>query len=221
MFLTAWFALFELANVRHGERVLVHSAAGGVGGALVQLAKTAGCHVTAVVGSTHKIENAERHGADAVIDKQTDNLWETAKRLSPHGFDIVLDANGVATLAESYAHLAPMGRLVVYGFHTMLPRGRGKPRWLKLAWHYLRTPRFDPLRMTKQNRSVLAFNLSFLSEKTDLLNEAMNKIIELLVTGRIQALRTTAFPFDEAALAHKALETGQTVGKLILTLHDS
>ena len=59
VYLTAWFALFELAHPRPGAKILIHSAAGGVGSALVQLAKIAKCEVTGVVGSTHKVENVK------------------------------------------------------------------------------------------------------------------------------------------------------------------
>jgi NADPH:quinone reductase-like Zn-dependent oxidoreductase len=63
VFLTAWFALFELAHPRVGDRLLVHSAAGGVGGALVQLGRIAGCQVVGVVGAAHKVEPVRQLGA--------------------------------------------------------------------------------------------------------------------------------------------------------------
>lgn len=145
--LTAYFAMFELAHPRPGQRVLIHSAAGGVGSSLVQLAKIAGCHVVGVVGSTHKIEHARRMGCDFVIDKSKQDLWAAAKdaakalsrRPTPASsvdgpsqaadpaasvgssvnltepneerqlFHAIFDANGVSTLSQSYAHLAPTG----------------------------------------------------------------------------------------------------------------
>lgn len=114
--LTAWWALFELAHPRRGSNVLVHSAAGGVGSMLVQLAKVAGCRVVGVVGAPHKVEPVRQLGADAVIDKSREPLWATAEKLAPQGFDVVLDANGVSTLGGSYRHLAPAGKLVVQLF---------------------------------------------------------------------------------------------------------
>ena len=54
-------------------------------------------------------------GCDHVIDKSTDDLWSSAEKFSPNGYHAIFDANGVATLNESYNHLAPMGRLIVYG----------------------------------------------------------------------------------------------------------
>lgn len=220
IFLTAWFALHELAHVRHGEHVLVHSAAGGVGSAAVQLARQAGAQVTAVVGAPHKIAAAQALGAHHVIDKAHDRLWQRARQIAPAGHDVILDANGVATLGASYRQLAPLGRLVVYGFHSMLPRLGGRVNWAKLAWHWLRTPRFSPLSLTTDNRSVLAFNLSFLSQRTDLLLPAMRRILTGFEHGDLRCPAITVYPLDQVARAHAALESGQTVGKLVLEMPD-
>jgi len=216
VFLTAHFALAELAHVRSGQTVLVHSAAGGVGGALVQLARAHGCRVVGVVGGSHKVEHALAHGADHVIDGSREDPWAAASRLSPDGYDIVLDANGGPSLKRSYHLLRPPGKLVVYGFHSMFRRGRGRPDWPRLAVQWLRTPRFNPLRMTHDNRSVLAFNLSYLFHAHRLLAEAMERLMALLERGTIRALETTEFPLESVADAHRALVSGETVGKLVL-----
>ncbi len=216
IFLTAWTGLIHLANARPGEQVLVHSAAGGVGSALVQLARLKGCRVVGVVGSAHKVAAVEALGADAVIDKSSSDLWREAERLAPGGYDVVLDANGVETLWQSYRHVAPLGRLVVYGFASMLPRGGQRRNWLKLAWHYWRTPRFDPLRMTNSNRSVLAYNLSYMTSQVPLLQRAIGELLGWVVEGRLQMPAVTAYPLSKAAEAQRALESGETVGKLVL-----
>ncbi|MCZ6596299.1 MAG: zinc-binding dehydrogenase [Planctomycetota bacterium] len=214
--LTAWYALHRLLDVRAGMRLLVHSAAGGVGGALLQLARAAGARTLGVVGAPHKLAEARRLGADAVIDTSATDLWPAAEREAPAGFDGILDANGVATLRASYRHLAPEGRLVVYGFHTMLPRGSGR-RWsAKLLWSRLRLPRFDALDLTTENKSVMGFNLSFLFDRTELLGEAMGQLLEHVVAGRLVAPRVETFPLRDAARAHARLQSGETVGKLVL-----
>src|SRR3712207_6746357 len=165
--LTAYHGLLQNVVIRPGMRVLVHSARGGVGSALVQLCKLHNLHVTGVVGRSHKVEYVRQLGADAVIDKSTQSLWDEARRLCPYGYDLVFDANGPETLAQSYAHLRPTGKLMVYGFHTLLPKTGGRIRYLKAGLGLLRMPRFDPLAMTSLNRGVVAFNLSFLFDRTD------------------------------------------------------
>jgi NADPH:quinone reductase-like Zn-dependent oxidoreductase len=216
VFLTAYFALFELAHPRPGNTLLVHSAAGGVGGALLQLGRIAGCRTVGVVGASHKVETARALGADVVIDKSREDLWRAAERAAPLGYDVVLDANGVSTLRESYRHLAQPGKLVLYGFHSMLPREGGRPNWVKLAADFLRTPRFNPLQLTGDNASVLAFNLSYLFERRDVLAESISRLLTWLDEGRITPPPVTRFAFDCVADAHRALESGATVGKLVL-----
>ncbi len=220
VFLTAYYALFNLCDPEQAGRerptMLVHSAAGGVGGALVQLGRVAGCRVVGVVGGAHKIDAAQAFGADEVIDASGEDLWGAARAHAPRGYAFIFDANGVATLRRSYDHLASPGRLVVYGFHTMLVRGRQRPSWIKLALGWLRTPRFDPLDMTNKNRSVLAFNLSYQFERSEQLKVAMSRLLGWFQDGSLQPPPVTAFAFNEVADAHRALESGRTVGKLVL-----
>lgn len=215
VFLTAWYGLHELAHPHPGDKVLVHSAAGGVGGALLQLARHLNCRVVGVVGNPHKVSAALDLGAENVFVR-SDGLWDELATIAPGGYDVILDASGGPSLRHDYDHLAPGGKLVVYGFHTMLPKNRGRPSWPKLIYDYLRTPRFNPLALTKDNRSVLAFNLSFMSEKAELLTRGLKNMLGWMAAGEIRPLETTSFPFEEAARAHQALESGNTTGKLVL-----
>ncbi len=225
--LTAHYALLELGAARPGKKVLVHSATGGVGSALVQIAKLSGCQVTATVGSPAKVAVARQLGADVVIDRSHAKgraFLAEALRSEPQGYDIVLDANGVETLKWSYLALRPTGRLVVYGAHTMLSRGSGRRHWLKLAWTFLRTPRFDPLRLTNENRSILAFNLSYLFDaqgqlragEKEQLHRAMPELLGWSAEGRLRFPELQEIPLRESARAHQALQSGSTIGKLVL-----
>lgn len=216
VYLTAWFALHFLAHPRKGDRVLIHSAAGGVGSALVQLSKLAGCEVTGVVGSSHKVELARELGCDHVIDKSKEDLWARAKEIAGPGYDIALDANGVETLQQSYDHLRPAGKLVVYGFATMMPKKGGRPNYLKLAYDYVRTPRYNPLDLTNDSKSVMAFNLSYLFDRTDILDEALPALMGWLADGSITPPKTTEYALEDVAKAHADIESGRTVGKLVL-----
>ena len=216
--LTAWYALEELCRLRPGRRVLIHSAAGGVGLASVRIAKIRGAEVTGVVGAPHKVDAVHAAGADYVIDRSAVPLWKTAERISPSGFHAVLDANGVETLRQSYAHLAPTGRLVVYGAHTMLRRGKDRPSWIKLAVGLARTPWFHPLLLTNDNRGVLGFNLSYLFDEISILAEALAVLVPWIESGRLPSPPVTTFPFEKVADAHAALESGRTVGKVALVV---
>lgn len=215
VFLTAWWMVHRQVHPEPGETWLVHSAAGGVGSALLQLARLAGVRAIGVVGGGHKIDTALAMGAEAVIDKSTEDLWARAEQLAPDGFQAIFDANGVATLKQSYAHLAPTGRLVIFGFASMLPRD-GRLNWFKLALDWLKTPRFNPLDMTQSNRSVLAANLSFLQAHAPTMQAGMDWLLDRFASGELQPLPVETFPLEQAAEAQRRIESGQTVGKLAL-----
>jgi NADPH:quinone reductase-like Zn-dependent oxidoreductase len=216
IFLTADHALQFLAHARAGETVLIHAAAGGVGSALVQLARAAGCRVVGVVGGPHKVAAARDLGAEVVIDRSSTDLWSAAHAAAPGGYAAIFDANGVSTLRESYRHLAPAGRLVVYGFHSMLPRRGGRPNYLKLAWDFVRTPWFSAMELVNRNRSVLGFNLSYMFGRQDLLAESMARILAGFADGTLRMPAVETYPLGQVARAHADLESGRTVGKLVL-----
>lgn len=223
VFLTAYHALYQNIIIRPGMKILIHSAAGGVGQALVQLAHRLKLEVTAVIGSSRKYDYVNKIlKPQYIIDKSKQDLWEAAHHISPRGFDIIADANGVATLKKSYQHLAPMGKLLIYGFHSMLPRKGGKislKHRLNLAIDYLKTPRFNPLFMTNQNKSIVTFNLSYLFCYQNLYKQAMQDLLNAFKNGELMAPPVTSYALEEVALAHAAIESGKTHGKLILLMN--
>ena len=97
-----------------------------------------------------------------------------------------------------------------------MSRGKDRPNYLKLLWGYLRTPRFDPFHMNQHNKAVLGFNLSYLFERAPLLAEAMSELMLWVDAGKIWPLPLTEVAFNEVAEAHAALESGRSVGKLVL-----
>jgi NADPH:quinone reductase-like Zn-dependent oxidoreductase len=216
-FLTAWYALHDQCRLRAGDSVLIHSAAGGVGGALVQLAKRAGLEVVAVVGASHKVASVKALGADHVIDKSLEPLWPAIERAAPRGFHAVFDANGAETLRQSYRHLASRGRLVIYGFHSMLARGSDRLPWLRALIGLLTTPRFSPLAMTDENKGVVAFNLSYLFDELALFQPAIAELVAELGAGKLEAPPLSRVAFDDVREAHRLLHSGTTVGKVVLT----
>ena len=219
VFFTAFHALFQIVKIYPGSNVLIHSAAGGVGSALTQLASAAGLKVTAVVGSSHKVDYAKSQGALYVIDKSKDDLWSSVRKIVPEGYDAVFDANGYSTFQESYNHLRPTGKLIAYGAHSLLPKGgSGRINYFKAVWGLLKTPRFSPLDLITDNKAVVGFNLSFLFARADLLQESIHQLQEWCAQGKIHPPQVAEFRFDEVAKAHQFLESGQSVGKIILTV---
>jgi NADPH:quinone reductase-like Zn-dependent oxidoreductase len=168
-----------------------------------------------VVGSPRKESAARDFGADAVVVRGP-RLWEDLDRAAPDGFDAIFDANGVTTPRPGFERLKLGGRLVVYGFAEIMPRG-GRPFLPRMAWNWLRVPRFSPLEMTAKNRAVMGFNVVFLTEKAELARDGFDAIARWAREGALKKPSITAFPVERAADAHRALESGETIGKLVLT----
>ncbi|MFI5362460.1 MAG: zinc-binding dehydrogenase [Elusimicrobiota bacterium] len=212
---TAYHGLFKVAKVERGETVLIHSAAGGAGTAFLQQAKLAGVRAIAVVGSAKKESVAKDFGADAVVVRGP-NLWADLDRAAPEGFDAIFDANGITTLKPGFERLKLGGRLVVYGFAEIFSRGR-RASYLELAKNWLRVPKFSPLDLTASNRAVMGFNVVFLTDKASLAKDGFDAIARWARSGELRKPPITSFPFEKVADAHRALESGETVGKLVLT----
>ena len=142
------------------KAALVHSAAGGVGGMLVQMLKERGFYpIVGVVGSSHKVQFCRDLGADYVVDKSKtgggDGLWREARQVCPDGFVAIFDASGVETLAGSYENLSRCGRLVTYGFHSNLPKASAllsPVEWVRMAWRVAAMPRFDPMALVLDSK---------------------------------------------------------------------
>lgn len=218
VFMTAYHALLQNVVTRPGMTALIHSAAGGVGSSLVQLCRIKGIKTIGVVGSSHKVEAVKALGCDFVIDKSKEDLWKKVKDFAPHGVDLAFDANGVETFKQSYEHLASCGKLIVYGAHSMFPKAGGKVNWAKLLVDYFKTPRFNPLDLTSDNKGVIGFNLSFLFHRKDLLAEAFQDLFDWYEQGLIRIPKITTYPIEEVGKAHQELESGKTIGKLVLTM---
>jgi len=201
--------------------VLVHSAAGGVGSALVQLCRNAGCDVVAVVGAAHKVAACRALGAAAVVDKSAYDgaaWWAAVDAAAPGGFAAVFDANGAETLASSYARLARTGRLVVFGFHSNLPAATTlhPAAWLKMAAGLARMPAFEPMDLTLASKAVLGFNLSFFADEAPLVDAYLAQLVAWVAAGDLKVARVTRFRFEDLPRAHALIQSGTSVGKIVV-----
>jgi NADPH:quinone reductase-like Zn-dependent oxidoreductase len=221
VFLTAWYGLVHLARLSEGETLVVQSAAGGVGTAACQIGRALGTRVIGTVGSPAKESIAREHGAQEVVVSRCYRVWRRIRRLTGGaGVDVIFDAVGGRGLRRGFDQLRIDGRLVVYGFAEMMPRG-GRRNWPLLLWRYLRTPRFNPLSLTGRNRSVLGFNLVHLHERAELLAELLDELLERAARGDLRPVVGATFPFESAAAAHTLLQSRGSTGKVVLARPES
>eukprot|EP00603_Paraphysomonas_imperforata_P004701 CAMPEP_0114442082 /NCGR_PEP_ID=MMETSP0103-20121206/16736_1 /TAXON_ID=37642 ORGANISM="Paraphysomonas imperforata, Strain PA2" /NCGR_SAMPLE_ID=MMETSP0103 /ASSEMBLY_ACC=CAM_ASM_000201 /LENGTH=421 /DNA_ID=CAMNT_0001613275 /DNA_START=1 /DNA_END=1266 /DNA_ORIENTATION=+ len=205
----------------HNKAVLIHSAAGGVGSQLVTMCKLVGLGpIVGVVGSSHKVKYCKQLGADYVIDKSKQDLWKEAKKISPEGFAAIFDANGISTLKDSYEHTARCGTLVIYGFHSNLPKAStllSPMSWVKMIADVFKMPAFDPMELTLESRTVAGFNLSFFEKEHEMCEKYLNQITTWLGEGKITPSPVTTFSIDEVGQAHELIQSGMSRGKLVVS----
>ncbi|EKF75659.1 zinc-containing alcohol dehydrogenase [Alcanivorax hongdengensis A-11-3] len=208
--LTAWYALTELGQVRPGHRVLIHSAAGGVGLQAMKLCQALGAHPVGTVSHIDKQDFLHQAGFEAVLVREKD----FAAQLRRHSlqFDLVLDAIGGHIQKASFDALDAMGRLVVFGAAEFTPSGQ-RPDYLRALWRYLRRPRYDVMDMISSNRSVMAFNLIWLWEQQDTLQRLLDALEKVQISPPHVGHH---FAFEQAHQALDCLRSGKTVGKVVL-----
>ncbi len=217
--LTAWYASRTLGDLREGQAVLIHSAAGGVGLHCVRLALATGAYPVCTVGREEKVDfliDRFGLGQDRIIVRDPERFAADLDRvlgaLGKEGFELILDAVDGPYFWPGYHRLARGGRLVLFGAADLMPPG-SRPNWLRLGWKYLRRPRLDPLEMIAENRSLMAFNLIWLWDRVEELERLYGETMEVLhdppFVGR-------SFPFEEAPAALRYLQSGQSIGKVVL-----
>jgi len=219
VFLTAWVCLFDCANARSGETALVLGAGGGVGTASVQLAVQHGLRVIGTAGDDRKRSFVtEQLGADTCFDSRSD--WEphVLDAVGPRGIDIALDSIGGRATKACRRLLAPLGRLVFYGFSTAMPSR--KRNWLRVAREWMRMPLIHPLSLIQQNIGVFGVHLLHLQNKeVGVLKPALDEIYRRVTAGQLQSVvdRTFTLDRDGAVEAHQYIHARKNLGKIVLT----
>lgn len=197
--ITAWQALFDKANIKLGQRVLIHGGCGGVGHMAVQLAKLAGAEVFTTVSNSSKAELASSLGADHVIDYHKEAPEEYVARLTAgSGFDVVMDTVGGANLDASFKAVKDQGQVVTIAArsqHDLSPM-HGKGASLHMV--FMLTPL-----LTGEGREHFSVILSKIKNLVD-----QNKLKLLL--------DPSYFSFTLAAQAHAFLKSGKQLGKVLI-----
>jgi len=206
---TAWAALIGYGNLQPGERVLVHSAGGGVGIAATQIAKRSGAEVYGTASAGKHAQIAEL-GVDHALD-YTRQGWE---RGLPK-FDVILDAVGGKSFRSSYSLLRPGGRLVAFGASAVVS---GQRRNIVTALRtVLRMPRFNLVKQMSESKAVIGLNMLSLWQDRGSLQPWIAPLQAMLDDGTIKPVVAGAFSFEEAGAAHTMITERRNVGKVVLT----
>jgi alcohol dehydrogenase len=212
--LTAYYALVPLGNLQPHQTVLIHSAAGGVGTYANRIAKKFSAYTIGTVGSEAKVAIARAEGYDQVIVRSRRFREDLQRALGGRQLDLALDAVGGDIQRQSYEMLTTTGRMVAYGLSEFASH-IATPNYLMLAWRYLRMPRYDTLSLIESNKSIMGFNLIWLYDRVDVWRTMVGKIQDLnLAKPRVGA----TFPFGRMKEALKLFQSGQTTGKVVVTV---
>jgi NADPH:quinone reductase-like Zn-dependent oxidoreductase len=214
---TAYAGLIRYGALREGERVLIQSAAGGVGIASTQIAKLLGAEVFGTA-SASKHDACRECGVDHPIDYRERDFVKEVRRITgeKESIDLVMDAIGGRSFAKSFSLLRPGGRLVCFGAAGLVTGDRRNvPGAIK---QLVQTPWFHPLRLSSNSKSVLGLNMLRLWDAKGSLDEWIDPLQEWVEAGKLRPVVAKAFPLEEGAAAHRFMQERQNVGKVVLTL---
>ena len=201
--LTAWQVLVERANLKTGQKVLIHAGSGGVGTVAIQLAKHLGA-IVATTTSTANLEWVKRLGADLVIDYRKDDFEHIL-----HDYDVVLNSLGAETLEKSLRVLKPGGKLISIS-------GPPDPDFAQdrgLSWIVRLAMRLLSYRIrNKAKRHHVSYSFLFMRASGDQLRE----IGSLIESGIIRPVVDRVFPFEATKDAMAYVETGRAKGKVVV-----
>jgi NADPH:quinone reductase-like Zn-dependent oxidoreductase len=205
---TAWAALLGYGSLQPGERVLVHSAGGGVGIAATQIAKRTGAEVFGTA-SPGKHERILELGVDRALD-YTRPGWERGIGQ----FDVILDAVGGKSFRTSYSLLRPGGRLVAFGASSVVSGERKSiPTALKAV---VRMPRFNLIKQMSESKAVIGLNMLTLWKDRGSLAPWIEPLSEMLEDGTVEPVVGGEFSFEEAGAAQTMIVERRNLGKVVL-----
>lgn len=208
---TAWYMAMMAAPVQKGDRVLVHSAAGGVGQLLVQIALHQGCEVFAVAHGAEKMDYLKRLGAQHVIDRKAeDYATAVSKLLGKERLDASFNAVGGTTFKKDLALLGSGGKLVLFGGAE---RGKGGALGtLRFVWNM---GLVIPIFLMMKSKSLIGVNMLRLSESKPLLvAECMGQALAALREGWLKPRAHPLFTADQLPQALELLGSGKSIGKV-------
>ncbi|HYD98668.1 MAG TPA: NAD(P)H-quinone oxidoreductase [Alphaproteobacteria bacterium] len=202
-FFTVWHNVFERGRLEPGETLLVHGGASGIGTTAIMLAKAFGATVIATAGTAEKCRQCELLGADRAIDyREEDFVAETMTATNGRGVDVVLDMVGGDYVARNIQVLKVEGR------HVTIAGQRGYKVELDLL----------PVMRKRLTLTGSALRARSVEEKGAIATALYERVWPLLAAGAVRPRIHATYRLEAAAEAHAALERGDHVGKIVLTV---
>lgn len=213
---TAWFAACHMVNLKAGDHVLVHAAAGGVGTALVQIAKSNGCIVFGTASSAQKLNYLKAQGVDYPInykekdfEKEINALLGAKKRL-----DVVFDPIGGKNFKRSMGLLGSGGRIVPFGASDWSASKGGFMDKLKLVFGF---GFLHPIGLMMKSKGVIGVNMLRIGEnKAEYLNQCLEEVYAHFQSNTLKPTVDSVWDVADLYKAHQKLEGRATIGKVVV-----
>jgi NADPH:quinone reductase-like Zn-dependent oxidoreductase len=217
---TAYAALVIMGGVRAGDRVLIHSAGGGVGTAATQVAKSRDAEVFGTA-SASKHDAIRANGVDHAIDYRSQDFAAEVMRITDgEGVDVIIDALGPASFRKDYRLLRQGGRLIMYGLADVQTGDqRNIPAVLRnlARMPFATAPWWKSLGLMNENKGVFGLNMLHWWDREGALERLTEPLADDLNAGRLKPVVAEAFPFERAADAHRFIQERRNIGKVVLT----
>lgn len=210
--LTAYYGLLELGNLKEGQTVLIHSAAGGVGTLANRIAKCYNAFTIGTVGREAKVAFCKAEGYDEVIVRSANFAADLKRAMGDRELNIVMECIGGKIFEAGFEALAPEGRSIIYGAARYASPGN-RPNYPQLLWKHFTRPKIDPQKLAELNKGLLGFNLIYLYERAPLMHDLLQRIQSL---GIAPPHVGHQFPFDELPEAIRLFQTGKSIGKIVV-----
>jgi synaptic vesicle membrane protein VAT-1 len=215
VYATAALLVSDYGRVMPGERVLIHMAAGGVGVAAIQLCRQVPDVTLFGTASAKKHAFLRELGVQHPIDYHTLDYETEVQRLTEgKGVHVVLDPMGGDNWRKGYRLLAPLGRLMIYGFSSV--QGEGRRNLLRAGYRVLTAPEFKPMALMGDNKAVMGLNLGHLFGEGDRISHGLDRLVTLIDERVVKPVVDSVVPFARAADAHRRIESRQNQGKVVL-----
>ena len=213
VYVTAYNMMLFTGNLRPGSSVLILSAAGGVGIAAMQIAKSRGCVIFGSA-SPSKHDFLRAQGCHHPLDSKADFSAQVRAIVGNAGIDLILDPVGGKSWSKAYDLLAPCGRLVAFGLSAVA--GGNKRNLLHALSQVLSIKKRSPLQLMDDNKTITGTNLGHLFDRVALLEPQLAALIAMYEQGQLEPHVDCTFPFEQAAQAHQYLHDRKARGKVLL-----
>ena len=212
---TAYYCAYEQVNLFEGDHVLIHAAAGGVGTALIQLAKRKGCVIYGTVGSDEKLDYLKQQGVDYPINYlKSDFVSEIQKIRKDGNIDVIFDSVGGITFKKGRKILGNGGRIVFYGAAERSGGKKGILADLKLVFNF---GWVHPLALFLKSQGMIGVNMLRIADhRPHVMQRCLKNVVDLATKGDILPHIGGVFKVEEIARAHEFLESRKSIGKIVI-----